>query len=58
MKIKTFKNGCATMERLFPSGMYLVKVNCTNGYVDKVRCDDYAMAREYWRAFCIIAKRA
>ena len=57
MKIKTFKHGHATFERLFPSGMYLIQVYIGQELHDKVRCDDYRMALDYWRSFQLIAKR-
>lgn len=57
MRIKTYKNGHATMERLFPSGMYLVQVYIGPELHDKVRCDDYRMALDYWKSFQLIAKR-
>ena len=56
MRIKTYKNGHATMERLFPSGMYLVQVYIGPQLHDKVRCDDYRMALDYLRSFNQIAK--
>lgn len=58
MKVKVFDNGSATLERLFPSGMYLVQVYVGAELHDKVRCDDYRRALEYFRAFCRIAKNA
>ena len=57
-KVKVFKNGHTTLEKLSPSGMYLVKVYVGTELRDKVRCDDYRMACEYWRAFNRIAKNA
>lgn len=58
MKSKIYPNGSASMERLFPSGLYLVKVYKGPELHDKVRCDTYAAALEYFRAFCRIAKNA
>lgn len=58
MKIKTYKNGYATWDVVMPSGMIEVRVRCNNGFTDRIRCDDRRMAREYWRAFCLIAKNA
>lgn len=57
-KIKTFKNGHASIERLFPSGMYLVQCYKGTELADKVRCDSYRVACEYYRAFQAIAKGA
>jgi len=45
------------MERLFPSGMYLLEVYIGSELRDKVRCDDYRMALDYWKCFQLIAKR-
>jgi hypothetical protein len=57
VRIKTYKNGHATMERLFPSGMYLIEVYIGSELRDKVRCDDYRMALDYWKCFQLIAKQ-
>ena len=38
MKIKEYKNGYATLERLFPSGMYLVQCYKGSELSDKIRC--------------------
>jgi hypothetical protein len=57
VRIKTYKNGHATMERLFPSGMYLLEVYIGSELRDKVRCDDYRMALDYWKCFQLIAKQ-
>jgi hypothetical protein len=57
-KIKVFSNGYATIEKLFPSGMYLVQCYVGTELHDKIRCDDYQTAREYFRSFSLIAKNA
>lgn len=44
------------MEKLFPSGMYLVQLYIGQDLRDKIRCDDYTRALEYYRAFSRIAK--
>lgn len=58
MKIKTFENGYATFEKLFPSGMYLVECYIGAELHDKVRCDDYREAMDYYKSFALIAKNA
>jgi len=58
MKIKTFKNGYSTLEKLFPSGMYLVQCYVGSELRDKVRCDDYRTALDYYKSFSLIAKNA
>lgn len=58
MKIKSFKNGYATLEKLFPSGMYLVECYIGSELHDKVRCDDYRTAMDYYKSFSLIAKNA
>lgn len=57
-KIKVFPNGYATLEKLFPSGYYLVQCYKGTELHDKIRCDDYRMALEYYKAFSAIAKTA
>lgn len=57
-KIKVFSNGYATFERLFPSGYYLIECYVGSELHDKIRCDDYRTALEYYKAFSAIAKTA
>ena len=58
MQVAEFKSGAWTVfEKIPVSGMYLVKLyGPTGDCIDKVRCDDYRMAREYLAAFKRIAK--
>lgn len=58
MRIATFKNGHATFERLSPSGYYLIQVYIGSELHDKVRCDDYQMALDYWKSFKKLARGA
>ena len=58
MELKHYKNGHTTFERLFPSGYYDVRVYIGTELHDKIRCDDYRLAREYLRSFNKIAKNA
>ena len=58
MKIKTFANAYTVFERVFPSGMYLVKLYIGDNLSDKILTDEYKSAREYLRAFNAIAKSA
>lgn len=58
MKIKEYKNGYITLEKLFPSGMYLVQCYIGTELHDKIRCDDYRTALDYFRCFSGIAKNA
>ena len=46
------------LERLFPSGYYLVQCYKGSELHDKIRCDDYRMAMDYYKAFSAIAKTA
>lgn len=57
-KIKVFSNGYATMERIYPSGLYLIQCYVGTELHDKIRCDDYKSALDYYRAFVAIAKAA
>ena len=58
MRVATFRNGHATFERLSPSGYYLVQVYIGSELHDKVRCDDYRMALDYWKSFKKLARGA
>lgn len=59
MKRKDYPNGAsATMEKLSTSGMYLVEAWGPAGRLDRMRCDTYRAAAEYFRAFCRLAKAA
>ena len=57
MKTKLFKSGATTqIEKLFPSGMYLVEIRDPSGTIhDKMRCDDYQDALAYLKSFNKIA---
>jgi len=55
-KIKVFLNGYATLEKLFPSGYYLVECYKGTELHDKIRCDDYRTALNYYKSFAKIAK--
>lgn len=57
-KIKEFKHGYATFEKLFPSGMYLIQCYIGSELHDKIRCDDYKTALQYYKAFSNIAKNS
>jgi hypothetical protein len=56
MKIKTYPHGYASMEKT--GQLYTVKVYIGTELHDKIRCDDYRSASEYFRAFAAIAKNA
>jgi hypothetical protein len=60
VKVETYRNGwTVTMDKAFPQGMYTVLVRNAAGNVhDRIRCDDYRAARDYYRAFNAIAKNA
>lgn len=58
-KIKEFPSGASVYmsEPSFPTGMIGVVLRSPDGEVyDKVRCDTRKGAKEYFRAFCEIAK--
>ena len=58
MKIQEYKNGAyVTMEKLFPSVMYIVQCRNPKGELhDKIRLDDYKEACHYFKSFKAIAK--
>lgn len=58
MKMKCYRNGHASIEKLLHNGMYLVQCYKGTELHDKVRCDTRRAALEYFRAFCAIAKAA
>jgi len=58
-KVKTYRNDWSTLLEKQAHGVYLVLVRNSAGDVyDKIRCDDYRMALDYWRAFNAIARAA
>ena len=57
-KIKTFKNGHASIEKIMHNGMYLVQCYIGTELHDKIRCDDYQTAMQYYKAFSNIAKNS
>lgn len=58
--VKTHKSGAwVIMDKIFPSGMYEVKLYSSGGgLMDRVRCDDYRMALDYRKSFNLIAKNS
>ena len=58
MRIKEFKNGwTASLDKA--GSMYVAIVRNARGDIhDKMRCDDYRDACDYYRAFSAIAKNA
>lgn len=58
MKTKSYRNGWSTMMEK-GGALYIVLVRNARGDIhDKMRCDDYRTACEYYRAFNAIAKAA
>ena len=58
-KTKIYRNDWSTLLEKQAHGVYLVLVRNSAGDVhDKIRCDDYRMALNYWRAFNAIARAA
>ena len=57
MKIRDYKNGYATMERTAMS-YYIVKCYTGTELHDKIMCDTYRAALDYFKAFSKIAKQA
>ena len=59
-KYKAFKNGAyAAMDDYVTHAgtWYECSARSPSGYLlDRMRCDDYRMALEYYRAFCKLAK--
>lgn len=58
MKIRTFKHGYATLEKNAVNGFYIVRCYVGTELHDRVFVDDYRAARDYFRAFCAIARAA
>lgn len=58
-KTKDYRNGWSTLMERLPNGLYWAHVRSASGHLhDKVRCDDYRTACEYFRSFCAIARNA
>ena len=56
-KIKVYRNGWNAYATRESSGMYTVLVRDSIGNMhDKVRCDDYRNAMDYYKSFCAIAR--
>ena len=56
MKLKEYKSGAlVTFDK--SDALYEVRLRAPNGELrDKVRCDDYRMAMDYWKSFNLIAR--
>jgi len=58
-KFKVYKNDWSTLLEKQAHGVYLVLVRNDAGEIyNKIRCDDYRMALNYWHAFNVIARAA
>ena len=55
-KEKEIRGNWVTMERQELSGMYAVRLEIGGELHDKVRCDTYRGAMDYWHSFCKIAR--
>ena len=59
MKIKEFKNGAYTILTKENHGYYLVKLYSSVGELkDKMLCDTYKGALDYFKSFSLIAKNS
>lgn len=59
MKSIEYKNGASVFmdDPAFPSGLVTVICRYPNGEIyDKIRCENKAMAKDYYKSFCRIAK--
>lgn len=56
IKIKTYPNATVTMEKLFPSGMYVIRLRVGGKLTEKVRCESYGNSMDHFRRFCVIAE--
>jgi hypothetical protein len=59
-KLKSYANGWTVYaEKGAYAGMYAVLIRTAAGEVyDRVRCDDYRMAMDYYKTFCNTARNA
>ena len=59
-KFKLHRNGWSmSFEQQYHNGMITVKIRTAAGEIyDRIRCDNYRDAMDYWRAFNGIAKAA
>ena len=58
-KLTEYKNGAYALieKESYPRGMYcIICRDAVGNLIDKVRCDDYRMALDYYRAFKLMAK--
>ena len=55
---KEFKTGWSVSFDRIGSWYHTIVRNARGDIHDKMRCDDYRTAREYYRAFCGIARNA
>mgnify|MGYP003342804731 len=56
IKIKVFKNDSSVLMQPCFIGWEVIARNSSGNVIDKIRCDDYRMALEYYRAFYQLAK--
>jgi hypothetical protein len=58
MKVKEFKNGAYTIFEKYDYWYFVRVYDSCGNLLDKMRCDDYRMARDYLRVFNAIAKNS
>jgi hypothetical protein len=60
IRIKLYPNNAyVTFEKTIPDGYYDLRVRNPAGYlIDRVRCDDYKSALDYYKSFKAIARNA
>ena len=60
IRIKLYANNAYVLfERTIPNGYYDLRVYDRVGYlIDRVRCDDYKTALDYYKSFQAIARNA
>lgn len=59
MRCKTYKNGWTAYFNPLPNGWYETYVRNASGDIhDRVRCDTYRAAMEYYKCFWMTAKNA
>ena len=59
MRCKEYKNGWSAYFNPLPNGWYEAYVRNASGEMhDKMRCDTYKHAMEYYKSFNLIAKAA
>jgi hypothetical protein len=58
MRIKNFNNGAYAIFEKMGAWFHVIARGADGNVIDRIRCDNYREALQYWRAFKLLAKNS